>query len=104
MSVRELLPLSVDGSGGYVSPGGFFLTSADGIEIVATCWDGAIAAEIVRACNSHEALVEALRGLTDSVQRMVHRLDAEPGNQIAVSLWMTKIDAAHAALALAESK
>lgn len=61
MSVNELLPLSVDGSGGYVSPGAFFLTSADGIEIVASCWDRAIAEEIVRACNSHEDLLALAR-------------------------------------------
>lgn len=61
MSVSDYLPLSVDSSGGYVAPGKFFITGSDGVEIVATCHNGKDAEFIVRACNSHEALVEACR-------------------------------------------
>lgn len=60
--------------------------------------------EIIRAKALNADLLEALCGMTDSVQRMVDRLDAEPGNQMAVSLWMTRIEAARAAIAKAEGK
>lgn len=59
MSFPDYLPLSVDSSGGYVAPGKFFITGSDGVEIVATCHNDLDAAFIVRACNSHEALVKA---------------------------------------------
>lgn len=59
---------------------------------------------IVRAVNSHEALVSALREAEAAIRRMALRLDTEPGNQTVVSLWLHLADTALAALAKAEGR
>lgn len=51
-----------------------------------------------RLTAENDRLREALRPLESAARRRAADLDAEPGNQIAVTCWLSLADAAHAAL------